>query len=139
MTQLLLPYLPPGREQISKVEAEMSESSFRTPQWGESGPRIPIPGTGLSTVTSALAWMDGHKKRLDFLKYLQGSVDFDRFGRGVKDLEDKWDGLAPYRYSVAFENCSSSHYWTKKLIECGWMLRSKIEQVLKRPIVELTS
>ena len=31
-------------------------------------------------------------------------MPFDLFGRGFHPIADKWDGIAPYRYSIAFEN-----------------------------------
>jgi hypothetical protein len=33
-------------------------------------------------------------------------------------IEDKWDGLAPYAYSLAIENYSGPDYWTEKLADC---------------------
>jgi hypothetical protein len=41
-----------------------------------------------------------------------------RFGHGVKPIADKWDGLAPYRYSIAIENSQVPHYWTEKIADC---------------------
>jgi hypothetical protein len=41
-----------------------------------------------------------------------------RFGRGFRDLPEKWEGLAPYRYSVAIENSRHDHYWTEKIADC---------------------
>jgi Glycosyltransferase family 10 (fucosyltransferase) C-term len=72
----------------------------------------------LSTITSDMRWLDGHRRRLDFVRSLSQSLDFDWFGRGIRPLEDKWDGLAPYRYSLAIENFCSDYYWTEKLIDC---------------------
>lgn len=72
----------------------------------------------LSTITSSLYWLPGHKARVDFLKQFQATYDFDWFGRGVRDIEDKWDGLAPYKYSFAFENYASDYYWTEKISDC---------------------
>jgi hypothetical protein len=59
-------------------------------------------------------------KRLSFLRFLQkeNSFDIDLFGRAVRYIEDKWDGLEPYRYSLAIENSSSNDYWTEKLADC---------------------
>jgi hypothetical protein len=37
------------------------------------------------------------------------------FGRGLNEIEDKWDALANYRYHVAIENSTVNHYWTEKL------------------------
>jgi hypothetical protein len=37
------------------------------------------------------------------------------FGSDTKMVEDKWDGLAPYKYYLAIENSSVPHYWTSDL------------------------
>ncbi|HTQ25652.1 MAG TPA: glycosyltransferase family 10 [Bryobacteraceae bacterium] len=46
------------------------------------------------------------------------------FGRGVRYIEDKWDALARYRYSIAIENSNSPDYWTEKIADCflSWTL-----------------
>jgi Glycosyltransferase family 10 (fucosyltransferase) C-term len=72
----------------------------------------------LSWITSSLAKLPGHRSRMDFLERLQSKVEFDLYGRGFKPIEDKWDALAPYRYSIAVENHSNPWYWTEKLSDC---------------------
>lgn len=72
----------------------------------------------LSWVTSDLTLLKGHRYRLAFLKRLKQEVEFDLFGRGFRPLGDKWDGLAPYRYSMAFENTRADYYFTEKLMDC---------------------
>jgi len=64
--------------------------------------------------------LPGHRKRWAFLEHIQqnGSLDIDLFGRAVQFIEDKWDGLAPYKYSLAIENSSSPDYWTEKIADC---------------------
>jgi len=59
-------------------------------------------------------------KRLSFLRFLQkdGSLPIDLYGRAVRYIEDKWDGLARYRYSIAVENASGPDYWTEKIGDC---------------------
>jgi hypothetical protein len=78
----------------------------------------------LSWVTSAKRSRPGHEWRLAFLDRLRRTVDFDLLGRGFRPIEDKWDGIAPYRYSLAVENSSGPHYWTEKLADCflGWTM-----------------
>jgi hypothetical protein len=49
---------------------------------------------------------------------LQPLMAMHRFGHGVRPLADKWDGLAPYRYSIAIENSQVPHYWTEKIADC---------------------
>jgi hypothetical protein len=72
----------------------------------------------LSWVTSNLALIAGHRLRLQFLERLRAGVEFDLFGRGFSPLADKWDGIAPYRYSIAFENTRAPYYFTEKLMDC---------------------
>jgi hypothetical protein len=82
------------------------------------------PGKGnkknlVSCVSSNLNNLDGHLKRLKFLKYLtESKFDFDLFGRGINPIDDKFDALYPYKYSIAIENSSYPHYWTEKIADC---------------------
>ena len=41
----------------------------------------------------------------------------DWFGAGVNPIENKWDGIAPYKYHIVLENSSSPDYWTEKLMD----------------------
>ncbi len=74
----------------------------------------------LSIVVSNKVFTEGHKKRLDFclkLKEILGdSVDI--FGRGFNEFEDKWDVLAPYKYSIAIENSNEDDWVTEKIGDC---------------------
>lgn len=74
----------------------------------------------LSIITSTKQFTEGHKKRYEFalqLKdYFGNSIDL--FGRGIKNFEDKWDVLAPYKYSIAIENSVEPDYFTEKLGDC---------------------
>lgn len=72
----------------------------------------------LSWITSNKAQFAGHKKRLEFLSQLRKKVDFDLYGYGFNTVVDKWEGLAPYRYSLAVENYSGPNYWSEKLADC---------------------
>ena len=42
----------------------------------------------------------------------------DCFGRGLKSVPEKADGITPYRFSVAMENTRAAGYYTEKLIDC---------------------
>jgi glycosyltransferase involved in cell wall biosynthesis len=72
----------------------------------------------LSWVTSDIALLAGHRDRLAFLARLRGAIDLDLYGRGFRPIADKWEALAPYRYSVAFENTRATWYFTEKLMDC---------------------
>lgn len=71
----------------------------------------------LSWITSARRTHEGHRRRMDFLERLRGKFDFDLYGRGFRPIDDKWQGLAPYRYSIAFENSVFDDYFTEKLVD----------------------
>jgi hypothetical protein len=71
----------------------------------------------VSAIASTLAALPGHRARLRFLARLD-VPELDRFGRGIRPLADKWDGLAPYRYSLAIENIVTRNYWSEKLADC---------------------
>jgi len=78
----------------------------------------PLKTSTLSWVTSHLRVLPGHRDRMEFLQRLRSEVPFDLYGRGFAPLEDKAEGLAPYRYSIAFENWPSPYYWTEKVTDC---------------------
>jgi hypothetical protein len=74
----------------------------------------------LSIVCSDLTTLPGHKKRFAFVNKLIGHFNnrIDVFGRGFNPIENKWDALAPYEYSIAIENNKKENYFSEKLIEC---------------------
>lgn len=74
----------------------------------------------LSVITSAKAFTAGHQQRLKFVEQLKKHFGdkVDVYGRGIRDFDDKWNVLAPYKYHIAIENSSSKHYWTEKLSDC---------------------
>jgi len=73
----------------------------------------------LSTVTSLSNTKSGHQLRLDFINHLKVvNIKFDHFGRGIRPVNDKFDALYPYKYSLALENHSCNDYWTEKFSDC---------------------
>ncbi|AOW99793.1 hypothetical protein BJP34_10300 [Moorena producens PAL-8-15-08-1] len=72
----------------------------------------------LSWITSRQTYLKGHRDRMGFLAKIQGQVDFDLWGRDFNPIDDKWDGLISYRYSLAIENYSNPFYWSEKLADC---------------------
>lgn len=81
---------------------------------------IPEKNRPLSWIVGNCHDLPGHLKRGVFLRAVQAdkTLDIDLFGRAVHFIEDKWDGLAPYRYSIAAENTSWPDYWTEKIADC---------------------
>jgi hypothetical protein len=79
---------------------------------------FPTKSQDISVICSNKAMVGGHRRRLRFVEELQRLSPMPRYGRGFRDLPDKWDGLAPFRYSVAVENSRHDHYWTEKIADC---------------------
>lgn len=81
---------------------------------------IPAKSKTLSWITSNKRVFPGHKERMTFYEALtnRSDIELDLFGYGINPIVDKWDGLAPYKYSLAIENSSSPHYWTEKISDC---------------------
>jgi hypothetical protein len=82
--------------------------------------KIPEKSKNISWVTSKLTFLPGHQKKMAFLDYLKrkSRFDMDVFGRGIRYVADKWDALAPYKYSIAVENSTGPDYWTEKVSDC---------------------
>lgn len=73
----------------------------------------------VSWVTSSASSKPGHTLRLDFLRFLQENhFPFSLFGRGFDPIADKFDGIHPYKYSIAIENYQCPDYWTEKIADC---------------------
>ena len=78
-----------------------------------------VKSNRISWVTSSNNLYSGHQYRIDFIDYLKSEgFDFDLFGRGFQPIDDKYDGIAPYKYSIAVENYFAPDYWTEKAIDC---------------------
>ncbi len=71
----------------------------------------------MSVITSSKDFTEGHQKRLNFVRRLKDyfGEDIDVFGRGIREVDDKWDAISPYKYHIALENSAYPHYWTEKL------------------------
>lgn len=58
------------------------------------------------------------RERFRFTARLEQALpELERFGRGVRALDDKTEALDPYAYHVAVENHIAPHYWTEKLAD----------------------
>jgi hypothetical protein len=107
---------------------------------------VPDKTSKLSWITSTKNFLEGHKTRMGFLGDVANRIpELELIGTnihhisnpearkqnseeqqrlGFKIVEDKWAGLAPYKYSLAIENFSGPDYWTEKLADCflSWTL-----------------
>lgn len=71
----------------------------------------------ISVISSDKSFTPGHAQRHEFTRRLAERLGsrIDVFGRGVRDIEDKWDAISRYKYHVAIENSRYPDYWTEKL------------------------
>ena len=80
--------------------------------------KIPDKRKTISCISSNLTKLKGHRKRLEFINDIKDKLQFDLFGKGISFIKDKWDALAPYKYSIAIENYRNKFYWTEKIFDC---------------------
>lgn len=81
----------------------------------------PVKSKNLSAVVSSMTVLEGHKNRFAFMNKMKGHFkeQLDWFSKGEQTfIQDKWDGLAPYAYSIAIENSEHPNYFTEKLTDC---------------------
>lgn len=73
----------------------------------------------ISLMTSSKAFTPGHRKRLELAHRLKEHFGdrLDVFGKGIREIDDKWDAIADYKYHIAIENSYLPHYWTEKLAD----------------------
>jgi hypothetical protein len=79
---------------------------------------VPPKPFRLSCITSNIAVLEGHRLRLGFIKKVREQIDMPLYGRGFNSIPNKWDALAPYRYSLVIENFQNPYYWSEKLADC---------------------
>lgn len=127
-------FRPMHRGDVNYAHVYTSDTSLRGSRYIHSQPALPWhvnrdydfltrcrireKELGLSWITSDIAAFQGHRERLQFLEKIRGDLEFDLFGKGFSFIEDKWDGLAPYRYSLVIENFCNPFYWSEKLADC---------------------
>jgi hypothetical protein len=112
--QQAMPWMVGGRY---LAEAARWDESY-TKDYDELAALPPVAKTRLlSVISSDKAQTVGHRQRLEFTHRLKRHFGdaIDVFGRGLRDFEDKWDALAPYKYHVVLENGQFPDYWTEKL------------------------
>ncbi|MDN4018444.1 glycosyltransferase family 10 domain-containing protein [Zwartia panacis] len=111
-----LPYLP------WMINANHGQSIFsahdRDRNFFEELTFLPKKKT-LSVFCSNQIWTEEHQLRLKFVKALKAHFgdQIDWFGNGVQTLEQKWEGISPYKYHIAIENQSRNDVITEKLYD----------------------
>jgi len=73
----------------------------------------------ISTVCSDKTMTPTLKARFELTAFLKSNLgeEFDWFGRGIRPINDKSEGLDSYKYHLAVENFISPHYWTEKIAD----------------------
>jgi len=71
----------------------------------------------LSVIASDKRSMPGQKLRHKLISRHERAFDAI-LGRGYREIADKIEGLAGFRYSLAVENCRQNYYFSEKLIDC---------------------
>lgn len=74
----------------------------------------------ISIIASDKSFTEGHRRRRLFVQQLQSVIGdaLAVFGRGVREIGDKWEAIAPYKYHIVIENSRVRDYWTEKLSDC---------------------
>lgn len=73
----------------------------------------------VSWITSNAASKPGHIARLKFKDFLEEqNFVIHLYGRDFNPIDDKFDGIFPFKYSIAVECSSGKDYWTEKLADC---------------------
>ena len=108
----------------SMVSGKLRLSTAYLPWWVDRDfdslvafPPPPVTGN-LSWVTSDSMALEGHRYRMRYLDRVQNMSELNLFGRGFRPISGKWDALAGFRYSIAFENYSNAMYFTEKVMDC---------------------
>ena len=78
----------------------------------------------LSVLCSSKAVTADHRRRLEFVRFLQSKLgdQIDVFGSGIRQVADKSDAIWAYKYHIVLENDHSDHFMTEKLPDAflGW-------------------
>lgn len=73
----------------------------------------------ISFITSNKVMTKGHQFRINCAQTLMSKqVNVDVFGRGIKDIVGKIEGLQDYRFSITIENGKYDNYFTEKILDC---------------------
>lgn len=70
----------------------------------------------ISMISSSKSVCDGHKYRLSIIEKYKDFVDI--YGRGIRDIEFKEEGLCDYAFSITMENAVIDTYFTEKILDC---------------------
>lgn len=106
------------------VGLDRSSNSYRYGYDHLSALACPEKQNRIAVVCSNASKTEGQRQRLALLEGLKQRLG-DRlvhFGRGFEPIDDKMDGILPYRFHLVLENSVLPNYWTEKLADAylGW-------------------
>jgi hypothetical protein len=70
----------------------------------------------ISMISSNKNFTQGHALRHNIIQNLPSCVDL--YGRGFKEIQNKYEGLEEYYFSIAIENDNTDTYFSEKLLDC---------------------
>jgi hypothetical protein len=103
-----------------KKKKHVFQSNIRLDYGNLSSMRPNIKINKISVILSDKDFTKGHKKRVDFINQITNlpiSKFIDVYGHGYKEIPDKWDAIAPYKYHLVLENSVQKDYWSEKLAD----------------------
>lgn len=73
----------------------------------------------ISFITSNKTITEGHRFRIECYNRLMNQPNsVDIFGKGIRDIIGKIEGLKDYKFSIAIENGIHDNYFTEKILDC---------------------
>ncbi len=127
----LHPWMFQGLEKYSKVFSPIASAKNVEQSHGFLGWHVkkdwaylrslsfPDKTADISCIASDLKQLKGHRLRNRFVQKLRLEMpQIYFFGKNVRFVYDKLDGLLPYHYSVAIENSALPYYFTEKINDC---------------------
>lgn len=111
------------RSKPRSIQRNMIEWHLSLP-WKELEKPVINKTKELSAIISGENRLEGHRKRLALISYLDDKYNYDLYGRYPHKLSNykgnlhvKDPGTLPYKYHIAVENCSENGYFTEKIVD----------------------
>jgi len=103
-------------ESLLSISSKFIPYFWGTPWIGAGGRRLYTKNKMVSIIASSKNFAEGHRLRHEVAGAYKDYIDV--MGNGYRAIADKLTGLAPYRYSIAIENCKINSYFTEKILDC---------------------
>jgi hypothetical protein len=81
--------------------------------------KYPQKQISITAIVSSKTKTSDHKQRLRLVTSLKSQLgnQMQLFGKGIRQIPDKWLAIAPYQYQLVIENSRHNDYWTEKLAD----------------------